>query len=1199
MNLHVSSISGILPRAALLSATVILMSCSSSPAAPAGGEDVDTLDRGSDSTLADRHAGVEAGADLQKELDGATWMDSRELAADLPDLSDLPGDLPDLPGELPDLSGDLPDLVDLVPDVGDATFNPETGPEIVDLTADLPEFSDVVPVEVLFETVNFPDLVDALPDWTGDLDAEFEIPPWKDLAVPTCEADEDCAEFDDADLCNGMIVCLDGLCVFDDSGIPECESLGLQCQENLCIAYLGTCGIKKAEDGLACDDGNPATQLDICLDGECFGTAPASCLVSADCDDAYDCTTDICAAGSCWYMPVVCYADPPDQCSLGVCEHGKGCKTLSYDDNDNKLYEEDFQDGVALGWQTAGDPFDFVIESVSEQGEGVAVPTIPGFSADLLLPMLFLPAALIHISAGGLVVPPELCADVQLEFLQNGEVAHVSSACPFTADEPENVGVQLPPGTSGPAQLGLRISNVGQSPVKLLITSVRVEFQGGFTCCMDEDEDGVLDCLDNCLDFTNPVQEDCDGDGLGDVCDQDADNDGVDSKWDAYPCDPGSTFDCRKSATRSYLPVTPVAIACSQELPGCFLFDEMGHHLFVDVDGKPQREVRFDGLQSARGATMCGERIWVLETGIQVLGYSVPDPSRPILDKTIVIPPNLYSLSQGIACHEGALLISSAKQIYTLPEQGDSQLFYDVMEEVWAFDLAGGLLVAATRSPQPPLRFFVRVLDLEGGETIMALKTTEEEIAPSCIYRDMSFANWGGDGPGGALWTAVSDCFTDRVQLRDPWRFHSGQADLDGDGTPDQTDTDDDGDGIEDLADLWPLDHLTSVDADDDGVGDFLDPDDNGDGTSDNFGALQEVVPLALFDLGDMDAVALAGANGHHYVVDDAGQLFTLDDQGGEVVAPWELPLLSPNALAAAGEHLAVHCAQTRGVARLVDGQPFMWVDAPGQALNLASFYLDIAVDGDDTWVGLGANNMLYNLDPSGNVRLAHRLPAGLRGVAVSADRVFVLLAVNDERGALMVLNRAGSLMGYFALPGDELTKLAASDDGGTVFHSLRTTPEGTREVVRLELPAAFVEHEYDGIEIEDYQLNDAAVAAPFVPNLTGNNSVLVEWPAVEVPVLLDFQVCYICGPLSGYIPQQNCFPAELSAGSFEVEGLTAGKSCAFELRTQGLVGTAASRRVSMTVGEPASGGVVWNKAGTLTAETWRLIRIPGILSMN
>ena len=52
---------------------------------------------------------------------------------------------------------------------------------------------------------------------------------------------------------------------------------------------------------------------------------------------------------------------------------------------------------------------------------------------------------------------------------------------------------------------------------------------------MDMDGDGILDGVDNCPAVANVDQADFDGDGMGDICDPDDDNDGVD---DSFDCDP-------------------------------------------------------------------------------------------------------------------------------------------------------------------------------------------------------------------------------------------------------------------------------------------------------------------------------------------------------------------------------------------------------------------------------------------------------------------------------------------------------------------------------------------------------------------------------------------------------------------------------------------------------------------------------------
>ncbi|MDH3588737.1 MAG: thrombospondin type 3 repeat-containing protein, partial [Gammaproteobacteria bacterium] len=44
---------------------------------------------------------------------------------------------------------------------------------------------------------------------------------------------------------------------------------------------------------------------------------------------------------------------------------------------------------------------------------------------------------------------------------------------------------------------------------------------------VDSDADGVLDAADNCVDVANSDQRDTNGDGIGNICDPDLDNNGV------------------------------------------------------------------------------------------------------------------------------------------------------------------------------------------------------------------------------------------------------------------------------------------------------------------------------------------------------------------------------------------------------------------------------------------------------------------------------------------------------------------------------------------------------------------------------------------------------------------------------------------------------------------------------------------------
>ncbi|MCB9543344.1 MAG: thrombospondin type 3 repeat-containing protein [Myxococcales bacterium] len=80
-------------------------------------------------------------------------------------------------------------------------------------------------------------------------------------------------------------------------------------------------------------------------------------------------------------------------------------------------------------------------------------------------------------------------------------------------------------------------------------SSTTTATQGRPVCDIDSDDDGVPDYfvegdpdsgeVDNCRFTFNPDQTDTDGDGIGDPCDPDADNDGVTDCGNDGICDPG------------------------------------------------------------------------------------------------------------------------------------------------------------------------------------------------------------------------------------------------------------------------------------------------------------------------------------------------------------------------------------------------------------------------------------------------------------------------------------------------------------------------------------------------------------------------------------------------------------------------------------------------------------------------------------
>jgi len=117
-----------------------------------------------------------------------------------------------------------------------------------------------------------------------------------ELNACECEQDSDCP--DDANLCNGSLVCNTSVyphrCEVDPATVVTCDpSQDTTCRKNQCIPATGACEMVPVQDGLPCDDGDACTAQDRCGAGTCHGTAYS-------CEDGLDCTADACAGdGTC------------------------------------------------------------------------------------------------------------------------------------------------------------------------------------------------------------------------------------------------------------------------------------------------------------------------------------------------------------------------------------------------------------------------------------------------------------------------------------------------------------------------------------------------------------------------------------------------------------------------------------------------------------------------------------------------------------------------------------------------------------------------------------------------------------------------------------------------------------------------------------------------------------------------------------
>ncbi|MCH1591810.1 MAG: hypothetical protein L7R66_02330, partial [Candidatus Thalassarchaeaceae archaeon] len=110
----------------------------------------------------------------------------------------------------------------------------------------------------------------------------------------------------------------------------------------------------------------------------------------------------------------------------------------------------------------------------------------------------------------------------------------------------------------------------------------------------------------------------------------------------------------------------------------------------------------------------------------------------------------------------------------------------------------------------------------------------QSTLEVASTFFDMCFDDFDGDGIPDQFDT---DADNDGVLNNDDydWLDPEVSADLDGDRIPDSIDEDDDNDGVNDTDDPFPNDQGEWEDKDGDGIGDNSDPDDDGDGKRDIF----------------------------------------------------------------------------------------------------------------------------------------------------------------------------------------------------------------------------------------------------------------------------------------------------------------------------------------------------------------------------
>jgi hypothetical protein len=185
-------------------------------------------------------------------------------------------------------------------------------------------------------------------------------------------------------------ICTDGECAGELNfcvGV-QCATTDEPCLVNLCEPTTGDCGLEALPDGLLCDDADPLTYDDECVEGECVGTE------------------DRC-------KNVIC--ETPDQCHVSACNPITGeCETSVSDD------------GIACddGWPgTEGDS--------CQNGicEGTTVYEWSGFRP----PLVNWPTETVATAGAVVAVKFGLGGDFGLDFLQPGSPGSSALVCGSTA----------------------------------------------------------------------------------------------------------------------------------------------------------------------------------------------------------------------------------------------------------------------------------------------------------------------------------------------------------------------------------------------------------------------------------------------------------------------------------------------------------------------------------------------------------------------------------------------------------------------------------------------------------------------------------------------------------------------------------------------------------------------------------------------